>query len=219
MNWKSVFTFSLLATAITLCSAKGTKTFYVADRKVACAGTYECIQVREKSNAQWRVFSDTIQGFNYEEGFEYKISVEEVSKENKLNGMYEEKYKVLKVIAKKKTDFKPSEKLPFKKWVLKAMNDGTRNLGLSDTSVFIEFNLKTGKTRGRALCNNFTTSFSCKDSNISITDLTSTKMMCKGEKFEGVIFSFYKKATTFKVQGNTLWLNQPGGEFLEFEAR
>ena len=219
MSRKSVFTFSLLALTITFCSAKGTKTFYVSDRKIACAGTYECIQVREKSNAQWRVFSDTIQGFNYEEGFEYKISVEEVPTENKLNGMYEEKYKLLKIIAKKKTDFKPSEKLPFKKWVLKAMNDGNRNLGLSDTSVFIEFNLKTGKARGRALCNNFTTSFSCQGSNISITDLTSTKMMCKGEKFEGVIFGFYKKATTFKIQGNTLRLNQPGGEFLEFEAQ
>ena len=31
------------------CNAKGNKTLLVADRKIACAGEFECIQIKEKA--------------------------------------------------------------------------------------------------------------------------------------------------------------------------
>ena len=72
---------------------------------------------------------------------------------------------------------------------------------------------------GRAVCNNFTSSFSCQGHKISITNIAATKMMCKGQALENVIFNFYKGITTFKIQGNTLTLTEPDGSFLEFEGR
>ena len=220
MNRLSFLFVLILCVGANVCSAKGAKTLIVADRKVACAGTFECIQIREKASAPWRVYADTIEGFSYEEGYEYKISVQPLQAKNTtLEGIYEEKYKLLKVISKRKTGYNPAEELTAKRWILKELNDTRRNLGIPDTNVYIAFNLKTGKTMGRAVCNNFTSSFSCQGHKISITNIAATKMMCKGQALENVIFNFYKGITTFKIQGNILTLTEPDGSFLQFEGK
>jgi heat shock protein HslJ len=210
--------FALLFTG--LCQAKGAKTLLVADRTVPCAGTFECIQVREKTKLPWRNYSDTIEGFNYQEGYEYKLSVQPLQTKNTMSGLFEEKYKLLKVISKKKTTYNPIEKLADRKWIVVSMDDTKRTMSFGDTSgIFIVFDLKTGKASGKGICNTFNTSFSGDASKISFTDFGSTKMMCKGQTFEGVIFNFIKKTTTYKLQGNMLTLWQPDGSNMMLEGK
>jgi len=219
MNNKLVLIFSFLLLAAGLCSAKGTKTLYVADRRVACAGTFECMQIREKSNGPWRNYSDTIAGFKYQEGYEYKIKVEQLQTENTLSGMYEEKYKLVKVISKVKTGYNPGVKLEGKSWILKKMNDTFRTLNVTDSTIFVAFDAKTGKTHGKVLCNTFASSFTCDGTNIAFTDMAATKALCKGEVFEQIIFSFYEKSKIYKLQGNLFTIYEPDGSYLQFEGR
>jgi len=219
MKNRAVISSLLLVFITNFCLAKGTKTLIVADRKIACAGTFECLQVKDKASAQWRNYSDTIAGFDYEEGYEYKISVQPLQTSNTLSGVYEEKYKLLKVISKRKTGYNPTGKLAGTHWVLRAMNDGNRTLGIPDTSIFIAFDLKTGTARGRGPCNSFSLSFSGKGSKIALTNLSATKMLCKAEPVERVIFNFFKSITTYQVEGRTLTLSEPDGSYLQFEGR
>lgn len=219
MKYKLIFGILFFVLLVGFCDAKGTKNLFVADRKIACAGTFECIQIREKAKAPWRIYSDTIEEFNYEEGYEYKLTVEPLQTLNTLSGLYEEKYKLLKVVSKKKTNYNPGEKLAEKKWVIKSMNDTEKTLGISDTSLFLQFDFKTGKARGKAVCNTFTMSFTVKGPKISFTDRASTKMMCRGQAFENIIFDFYRDFTTYKIQGNVLTISEPNGSNMMFEGR
>ncbi len=53
------------------------ETMYVAPQKVPCTGMIptECLMVRESSTAEWTNIFDTIHGFEWEPGFNYKIRV------------------------------------------------------------------------------------------------------------------------------------------------
>jgi heat shock protein HslJ len=220
MKTRIILSALLAVLVVSFSHAKGSKTLYVADRTVACAGTFECIQIREKTSAPWRNYSDTIVGFNYEEGYEYKISVQPLQTLNTLSGIYEEKYKLLKVVSKKKTGYKPADKLSGKRWIMKSMYDTKKTLSVPDTSgIYMIFDVKNGTASGKAICNTFHTSYSCKDSTISFPNFASTKMMCKGQAFEGVVLNFIKNATTFKLQGEVLILTQPNGSNIVFLAR
>ena len=219
MRSKFVLSTLFAVLLVSLCWAKGNKTLLVADRTIACAGTFECIQIKEKASVPWRNYSDTIEGFNYEEGYEYKISVQPLQTKNTLSGLFEEKYKLVKVISKKKTSYNPAEKLTGKKWVLRSMYDTNRTMTVHDTTAYIEFDLKAGKASGHAVCNTFTTEFTADAKSISITNIGQTKMACKGEVLEKIIFDFCRKATTYTLADGMLTLLQPGGSNLVFEAR
>jgi heat shock protein HslJ len=211
-----ILLFNLLSV---VCQAKGNKTFIVADRTAACAGDFECIQIKEKAKDQWRFYSDTIQGFNYEEGYQYKISVQPVQTLNSLTGIYDEKYKLVHIISKKRTSYNPSDKLGDKKWILISMNDTHRTLTFYDTTVVIYFSLKDGKIKGKNVCNGFTGTFTTQASKISLSNITSTKMMCKGMELEKIIFEFYLKMVSFKTNGTKLILTQADGSNIVFEGR
>ena len=220
MKFKVIASALFLVLITGFCDAKGKKTLLVADRKIACAGDFECIQIKEKASAQWRVYADTIEGFNYEEGYEYKLSVMPLQTKNTLSGLYEEKYKLLSVVSKRKTDYNPCDRLGGRKWVLVSMFDTRRVLSTSDTILFVQFNTKEGKLSGKNVCNSFTGSYNCQGSKISITNIVSTKMMCKkGADFEVVVFEFYNKSTRYTLTGNKLTLYQPDGSNMVFEGR
>ncbi len=219
MKGKLICTVLFLVLLTGICNAKGTKTFYVADRKVACAGAFECIQIREKTKDAWRVYADTIDGFTYEEGYAYKILVQPILTKDNFSGLYDEKYKFIKVLSKKKTNFNPGEKLADKKWILRSMDDTHRVLTMPDTTLIIQFSFKDRKFHGKNVCNSFTGTFTTQDSKISLTNFGSTKMMCKGMELEKIIFEFYKSMATYKIVGNSLTLYQPNGSNMVFEGR
>ena len=57
---------------------------FVGPEKVACegAGPQECYLVKENPEDEWELFYNQIEGFNYEEGFDYEIEVEVTPVEN-----------------------------------------------------------------------------------------------------------------------------------------
>ncbi|MFD0701640.1 DUF4377 domain-containing protein [Myroides pelagicus] len=59
-------------------------TLYVSSEKSDCAGVAEmkCLLVKETEDAPWELMYDTIEGFVYEEGYEYNL---EIRRENVTN--------------------------------------------------------------------------------------------------------------------------------------
>ena len=57
---------------------------YVDDQLVTCQGFIEqqCYLIKENESDDWEYFYDEIIGFSFEEGFEYKLRVEQCPIEN-----------------------------------------------------------------------------------------------------------------------------------------
>ena len=55
------------------------KTILVASKQVDCTGVgpQKCMLIKEFTGQNWKYFYDTIEGFNYEEGFEYVLNISE----------------------------------------------------------------------------------------------------------------------------------------------
>ena len=74
----------------------------VAPNRVACTGEAprRCLLVRNSPDQEWTYFYDTIEGFTYEEGFHYRLSVDRqrVARPPADGSSY--RYRLLRVISK-----------------------------------------------------------------------------------------------------------------------
>lgn len=54
-------------------------TYWINSSRVPCVGVgpMECLEVRQSESADWQLFYSSIEGFNYEPGFLYRIKVRE----------------------------------------------------------------------------------------------------------------------------------------------
>ncbi len=94
----------LLGMLVTLSSCKKITTIYIASKMVDCRGVglQKCLLVRENLDKEWTNFYDTIEGFDYEEGYTYSLQVAISNIENPPADGSKLKYSLLKIISKKK---------------------------------------------------------------------------------------------------------------------
>jgi len=87
------------------------ETLLIASKKVACVGVGQqtCLLIKKTNQENWTYFYDTIIGFNYEEGFEYKILVSEKNIENPPQDASSIETKLIEIVSKIE---KTSENLP-----------------------------------------------------------------------------------------------------------
>lgn len=191
-------------------SAQFKKTLYIADRSVFC-GTKDCMQAKEKKKAGWNVFADSIKGFTYEEGYEYKISTDHSIDYNT--------WKLIKVISKKKTGYNPAVKLEGKKWVLLSMFDSNNSMKLGDSTIFINIDVSKGKVNGHGVCNKLKGNVVAEGKNIKFTELNYTKMKCvdQGNIMETIVSSMLEGSNTFVLQGHVLTLYSAKGSNMIFK--
>ena len=86
MMWKRgmlALLFLLAACGEPTSQDKPGQLLYVAPYGTACigVGAMECLRVKEEGDANWQLFYNHIEGFAYEEGFQYtlRVKVEEVA--------------------------------------------------------------------------------------------------------------------------------------------
>jgi heat shock protein HslJ len=211
-----LFSFLLL---FHFCEAGPHKKIYVNDRKIACAGNFECMQIKEKAKKDWQITTDTIAGFNYQEGYTYTLSVEITEPKNSYAGNLNDKYKLVKIISKTKTSYNPAEKLENKTWHLKSLTGARVTMSERDTVVYIRLNIKTGKINGRGICNNFVGSLKTDGNSITFENLAFTKMMCDGIAFEKTLSEFLVAAKSYTLEENKLTLFCSGNRELVFTAQ
>jgi len=75
--------FMLVGATLTACGAEpditNQKTIYVGPSQVDCVGVapQQCLLLKENPDDEWSLFYDQIEGFDFEEGYEYELIVEE----------------------------------------------------------------------------------------------------------------------------------------------
>ena len=74
----------------------------IADHKVSCTGIgpQECLLVKRNVSDEWQFFYGGIEGFDYEEGFEYIIEVKVYDVENPPVDGSSKRYVLNRIISK-----------------------------------------------------------------------------------------------------------------------
>lgn len=72
---KIVFIFTMFCFTVTAC--KATKIVTIKSNLIDCAGVgkQKCMQYKENGDNHWKLFYGSIEGFAYEEGYEYDLEV------------------------------------------------------------------------------------------------------------------------------------------------
>ena len=109
MKYCLTFIFALIfLSTITaqLSFSQETKTIFVGPNMVDCVGVgpQKCMQIKEKENEMWKNFYDKIEGFDFQQGFSYKIAVEITEIENPPADASSKKYKLIEVLEKNSTN-------------------------------------------------------------------------------------------------------------------
>jgi hypothetical protein len=110
---KRLFQFlflGLVMLTITQCSVQTSentaiKTLFVSAETRECsngAGKMQCMLVREKPTDEWQYFYNNIDGFNYERGYDYTLTVSTVKIANPPADASSIKYTLIKQISKVK---------------------------------------------------------------------------------------------------------------------
>ncbi|WP_353161352.1 DUF4377 domain-containing protein [Myroides odoratus] len=79
-------------------------TMYVGPKQVDCTGVgpMKCLQVRETEDGEWTLFYSSIQGFEYEEGYNYTLEVRKEDVPNPPADAPSIRYILVKEISKTK---------------------------------------------------------------------------------------------------------------------
>lgn len=205
----------LLLLSVSLIGYAQKKTIYIADRKLDCVENVSdgCMQIRESKKGSWHNFTGKIEGFNYVEGFDYKLKVEVIP----VAAGQAASYRLVKVLSQKKTNYNPAEKLSGKKWYLLTMFADTHYLKLMDTTtIYIEMDVAGKTLSGHGVCNNIKGGIEATASTISFLQIGMTKMACTGNIMEKIVVDMLEEMKTYKLAGNMLTLSSSDNAFMIF---
>lgn len=109
---KKIISLLIIVLAMFSCSQKPeTVRFIVASQTADCMGAFPqtCLLVKIGDNTEWQFFYSHIEGFDYEEGYEYVLNVRMEARENTPADASSIRYILVKEVSKTR---KVSENLP-----------------------------------------------------------------------------------------------------------
>lgn len=205
--------FTLITIVVLTTSCDKNKIIYVADNMVACDGAAEqkCLQIKENKDDDWTLFYDTIEGFEFKEGFLQKIEVTISKIKNPPSDGSKLKYKLNNIIYQEPISTKSVQNLlAVKKWKAKSIV-GLDSLAVSPTIIFDE---AANTISGNAGCNNYSTTFTKQDNLLSFGLVISTKMFCTNMNIEKEFMNCLQDTHHFKIENDVLILYSENNETL-----
>ncbi len=201
------FTAVLCVLVIVSCS-KNEKTIYVSDAKADCTGVapQKCLQIKEKQSDEWTYYYDAIEGFDYEEGYNYKIKVEVSKIDNPPADASSEKYTLVEIIEK----VKAPRSLVKGSWKITKILD----FDTFDREPFFTIAPETRNITGSTGCNRFFGTIYIEEQNIKITNIGATKMMCPNMDAENAFLKAINEVAGYTINNDILKLLSENKEVL-----
>lgn len=200
--------YILIILALLFSSCDDEKTIFVADHLGNCEEA--CLLVRESANDEWANFSNNIEGFDYEVGYEYQLKVK--IEQDKTDSNLE--YTLLEIVSKTKTAQKSTPNLHNTNWIV------TQIAGFENkTDKFPNFTIDNGQINGNSGCNSFGGSIALSNAKqFEVGMLRMTKMYCEAYMpLEKAFTAALSKAKTFELSGNAIQVLDENAN-LVFEA-
>ena len=169
------------------------------------------MEVREKGAKDWVLLSEKIDGFEYEEGYNYvlDITVEKVKEAAANTSPF--KYTLVKVLSKTKdeTVAKNSKGMLEGRFKLVQVKDVKLE---TDTNTYIVFSNDLKKASGYAGCNRFYSLYELSGSTITFKPVVATKMYCMDKmELEKKTFQALSAVHTFELENDVLILQDKTG--------
>jgi hypothetical protein len=170
------------------------RTLYVAHFRVDCVGVapMKCLQVRDTPEAEWRMFYDQIQGFDYEEGYDYELRVRTEQVDNPPADASSIRWILEEVVSKTaaSSEENAGAGIIAGEWALVSFSDGVLSAAAADPSEALELLasqdggvtiafMEDGRVGGSSGCNQYTGSFTIQGGHsLSFGPLAGTRKLC-----------------------------------------
>ena len=176
------------------------KVLMVADHLEDCTGVsnQKCLLIKENPGDDWTYFYDQIEGFDYEEGYEYEILVEVVQLKNQPADASAHRYVLKQIRSKSKS---ANHKLNGH-WKVIQMQEQDQ-ISINPTIIL---NTEELKVNGFAGCNNYFSDFTIEGEIIQFGLMGSTRKMCEDMSVEDHFFKIINQVARFKVVKKELYL-------------
>ena len=199
MSSKFLVVFAIVLFSFS-CSDSSNKIIYIADAPVDCVGVgpQKCLQIKEEGNTDWTYFYDSIEGFDYDAGFFYKLKVEVTKIENPPADGSTLHYKLLEVLGKSKVPLN----LDQGSWLVTRVKERD-SFGRNP---FIKIDLSHNEINGNTSCNRFSAKIAVKNNKLEISELSSTEMLCKDMDVESAFLEALKSVSSYTLKEEKLQL-------------
>ncbi|MGB3701947.1 MAG: META domain-containing protein [Anaerolineales bacterium] len=193
------------------------KTIYVGPELVDCVGVapQKCMQVKENPEDEYILFYDQIEGFEYEEGFEYQLIISEEQVEDPPADASSIKWTLVSVESKEPVADSDTVQLEGTDWLLNSYlnqeGEMVEPLAGTYTSAYFE----DGQVNGKASCNGYFGGYQVEGNSISIGPLASTEMFCGNPPGvmdqEFAFLSAMGSAADYAIEGEQLFISDADG--------
>lgn len=195
-------------------------TLFVGPNRVPCTGVapQACYQVRQSPDAEWTLFYDEIQGFEYEPGFEYELKVLKETRTNVPADASRFTWTLVEVV--NKTPVAPSATFEGTTWRLIAYADSSGQLSMALPDVETTAVFDGGRVSGNAGCNNYNGTYTVDGQALTIQLGPTTMMACPEPAMaqEQAFFTNLAAAASYVLVGDQLHiLNANGDVVLAFQ--
>lgn len=184
------------------------KVLYVSDKQTDCDSS-KCLLTRDEPHGEWKTFNQTIEGFNYKEGYEYCLLVEVQTADSSPAVRYI--LSEIKSKTKKDTPETQTEKAVLKiddssTWLIYKlkMKDGIKTFTLQ--KAYLHFDLKSNTVTGNTDCNSFSATITVDKTQLTFENVITTKMTCKKHSIETDFLKAINTTTNYKVASKMLYL-------------
>jgi heat shock protein HslJ len=178
---------------MSLNSCRAKKNIFVAPFFKNCKvdSSKKCLQFKENKEDKWQLLDNSILGFEYEEGYTYKINVTVKKTDSPPT------FKLVRILSKEKIE---NQSTLQGHWIVTKIS-GIDSL-LKQPTLIID--LKNYKVSGNAGCNNYSTTLSVENNTVIFDLPISTKMYCTNMNVEKVFFECLKNSYSYKIEKELL---------------
>ena len=197
-----IFLFIPLLFLCYSCSKNTKKVLFISNKQVDCIGVapQKCLDIKEERSTEWTFLYNAIEGFDYEEGFFYKIKVDVSEVDNTAADQSSHKYTLIEILEKSKTPLT----LNNASLLVTRINDRDR----FGRNPFIKIDLSKNEITGNTSCNRFSGKITLKKNNkVAFSKIVSTEMMCNEIDVETVFLDALKKITSYTLKEEKLELH------------
>ena len=219
-----------------------TKIFEINFETVPCDApdTKACLLIKEKGKTEYEIFYGSIYGFNYQEGYNYTISVKETSNGNyyfvneiskklikaqllqnaALNSNNNNTTGVTKTQSGKiiqPTSIQTDSKLDGKWYLRKMKENDVSSIVTDDNVIWLDINTFNDRIDGYGSCNKFSAVVrSDLNTTFLVSKITAGGINCGNKKIENLLFQLLEQCNRFELKNGNLLLSDQWNFLLGF---
>ena len=183
-----------------------TKTLYVGAEQVDCVGVgpQKCLLVKENLDEDYTFFYDSIDGFEWEAGYEYELLVNVTEVENPPADASSLRYELVEVVSKTEVEMMDNEQPEIRNitWRLIDLIVGGDASVPAPADAEVTLEITDDGVSGNAGCNTFGGSAEIDGDSITFGPLATTRMSCgeSVDQFEFGVLEMFANVTRYTVK-------------------